>query len=222
MYKQILIVDDDICLAYAIQGYLSSKERKIFIVDNFNSAIQLLRLYSFDLVISDIMMPIMDGYKFLTQLRADYDLCHIPLIFLTAKGMTSDRIKGYDLGCNAYLTKPFHPSELLSIINNIFNNLTSLKFSEEMSLLRGSKIDQLRRSQNYVWDFTYREISVLRLLVQGMMNKEIASNLNLGIRNVEKYVGRLLSKTKTRNRTELAQLSWFILSRANDGTRTRE
>lgn len=222
MYKQILVVDDDICLAYAIQKYLSSKDRKIFIVDNFNSAIQLLRLYSFDLVISDIMMPIMDGYKFLIQLRTDYDLCHIPLIFLTAKGMTSDRIRGYDLGCNAYLTKPFHPSELLSIINNVFNNLTSLKFSKEMSLLRSSKVDQLLRSQNYIWDFTYREVSVLRLLVQGMMNKEIAFNLNLGIRNVEKYVSRLLNKTKTRNRTELAQLSWFVLSKANDGTRTRE
>nr|YP_010728898.1 hypothetical protein P6G75_pgp135 [Lithothamnion corallioides]WEA77119.1 hypothetical protein [Lithothamnion corallioides] len=222
MYKQILIVDDDICLAYAIQSYLSSHERKIFIVDNFNSAIQLLKLYSFDLVISDIMMPIMDGYKFLTHLRSDCDLCYIPVIFLTAKGMTADRIKGYDLGCNAYLTKPFHPSELLSIINNIFNHLNSLKDAKGMSLLQNSKIDQLLGSQNCIWDFTSREISVLRLLVQGMMNKEIASSLNLGIRNVEKYVGRLLSKTKTRNRTELAQLSWFISSRANDGTRTRE
>lgn len=222
MYKQILVVDDDICLAYAIQRYLSSKDRKIFIVDNFNSAIQLLRLYSFDLVISDIMVPIMDGYKFLIKLRTDCDLCHIPLIFLTAKGMTSDRIRGYDLGCNAYLTKPFHPSELLSITNNIFNSLTSLKLSKEISLLRSSELDQLSRSQNCIWHFTRREISILRLLVQGMMNKEIASNLNLGIRNVEKYVSRLLNKTKTRNRTELAQLSWFVSSRANDGTRTRE
>ncbi len=222
MYKQILLVDDDICLAYAIQSYLSSDERKIFIVDDFNSAIQLLKLYSFDLVISDIMMPAMDGYKFLTKLRADSDLCHIPVIFLTAKGMTADRIRGYDLGCNAYLTKPFHPSELLSIINNILNNLNSLKDSKEKILLQSSKIDQLLGSQNGIWNFTSREISILRLLIQGMMNKEIASSLNLGIRNVEKYVSRLLSKTKTRNRTELAQLSWFISSRANDGTRTRE
>ncbi len=60
--------------------YLQMKE-KFFIVDDFNSAIQLLKLYSFDLVISDIMMPAMDGYKILTKLRADSDLCHIPVIF---------------------------------------------------------------------------------------------------------------------------------------------
>lgn len=222
MYKQILIVDDDICLAYAIQLYLSSDERKIFIVDNPNSALQLLKLYPFDLVISDIIMPTMDGYEFLTQLRSDSLLFHIPVVFLTAKGMTVDRIRGYDLGCNAYLTKPFHPSELLSIINNIFNNLNSLKDPKEKLFVKNPKIDQLTSLPSNLWGFTSREISILRLLIKGMTNKEIASSLSLSIRNVEKYVSRLLSKTKTRNRTELAQLSWSVLFRANDGTRTRE
>nr|YP_010728748.1 hypothetical protein P6G74_pgp182 [Phymatolithon calcareum]WEA76920.1 hypothetical protein [Phymatolithon calcareum] len=222
MYKQILIVDDDICLAYAIQLYLSSDEKKIFIVDNPNSALQLLKLYPFDLVISDIIMPTMDGYEFLTQLRSDSSLFKIPVVFLTAKGLTVDRIRGYDLGCNAYLTKPFHPSELLSIINNIFNNLNSLRDSKERLLVKNSKIDQLTSLSNNWRCFTSREISVLRLLIKGMTNKEIASSLNLSIRNIEKYVSRLLSKTKTRNRTELAQLSWSVLFRANDGTRTRE
>lgn len=222
MYKQILIVDDDICLAYVIQSYLSSNKRKVFIVDSPNSALQLLKLYPFDLVISDIMMPVMDGYTFLTQLRSDPSLFNIPVVFLTAKGMTADRIKGYDLGCNAYLTKPFHPSELLSIINNIFNNLNSLKDSRERLYLKKSKTGEPTALSYNPCCFTSREISVLRLLVKGMTNKEIASSLNLSIRNVEKYVSRLLSKTKTRNRTELAQLPWSVLSRANDGTRTRE
>lgn len=222
MYKQILVVDDDICLAYAIQSYLSSDERKVFVVDNSNVAFQLLKLYSFDLVISDIMMPNMDGYEFLTQLRADSSLCNMPLVFLTAKGMTADRIKGYDLGCNVYLTKPFHPSELLSIVNNIFNNLNSLKNSNMCSFLRNSKIDRVMASESDFYSFTAREISVLNLLVKGMTNKEIASNLHLSTRNIEKYVSRLLSKTKTRNRTELARLSCSLLYRANDGTRTRE
>nr|YP_010471031.1 hypothetical protein N4M48_pgp161 [Synarthrophyton patena]UVF62860.1 hypothetical protein [Synarthrophyton patena] len=222
MHKQILIVDDDICLAYAIQSYLSSDKRKIFVVDNSRSALQLLKLYRFDLVISDIMMPNINGYELLAILRSDTQLCKIPVILLTAKGMTDDRIKGYDLGCNAYLIKPFHPSELLSIINNILINFNYCKNLQEFESLPCTSITEILYSSDIMIDFTSREISVLQLLVKGMMNKEIASVLNLGIRNVEKYVSRLLNKTKTRNRTELAKLSWSVSLRANDGTRTRE
>ncbi len=217
MYKYILVVDDDICLAYAIQSYLSSKEKKIFIVDNSVAAIKLLRLYPFDLVISDIMMPIDDGYSLLYQLRLNDNLVSIPFIFLTAKGMTADRIRGYDLGCNIYLTKPFHPSELLSIVNNLLHSISCNTEYRNIYSYKSQKIHKLQ--------FTFRELSILNLLIQGMMNKEIASILGLKIRNVEKYVSRLLHKTKTRNRTELAQFSLYNLSnllRANDGTRTRE
>lgn len=197
MYNYILIVDDDISLAYAIQSYLSSKERKIFIVNNSIAAIKLLNLYEFNLVISDIIMPDYSGYDLLSHLRLNNHLASIPFIFLTAKGMTSDRIKGYDLGCSVYLTKPFHPSELLSIVNNL---LYSIAFS--------NKTLSKNINENYCakdFNFTYRERSILSFLVKGYTNKEIARTLGLNIRNVEKYVSRLLSKTGTRNRTELAQ-----------------
>lgn len=217
MSKYILVVDDDVCLAYAIQFYLSSKEKKLFIVDNVIDAIKLLKLYSFDLVISDIVMPIYDGYSLLYYLRLNKHFESIPFIFLTAKGMTTDRIKGYDLGCNLYLTKPFHPSELLSIVNNLLYSVNSNKGQLDLSSNKNQRIYKLK--------FTAREINILNLLIKGMMNKEIASILELKIRNVEKYVSRLLNKTKTRNRTELAQFMLYNLSsvlRANDGTRTRE
>nr|YP_007878178.1 conserved hypothetical plastid protein [Calliarthron tuberculosum]AGA63789.1 conserved hypothetical plastid protein [Calliarthron tuberculosum] len=217
MYKQILLVDDDICLAYAIQSYISSKDMQIFIVDDSNVAIQLLQLYSFDLIISDIMMPNMNGYEFLSNLRSNDDFLNIPFIFLTAKGMTNDRIKGYNLGCNAYLTKPFHPSELLSIINNLLNGSKSVYKNNSQK----KKSDLLVQDIN-IFHLTDREISIMKLLVKGLMNKEIANSLNLSKRNVEKYVSRLLTKTNTRNRTELAQLPISALLRANDGTRTRE
>ena len=208
MSKNILIVDDDICLAYAIQSYLSSKEKKIFIVNDSIVALQLLRMYTFDLVISDIMMPRVDGYSLLNSLRIDTKLIYLPVVFLTAKGMTSDRVKAYDLGCNAYLTKPFHPSELIAIINNILidkskvvNNFTNVNNDFYLKLIArlSSKLQ-----------LTTREKSILFLLVKGMMNKEIASELRLSKRNVEKYVSRLLIKTRTRNRTELAQFILFF------------
>lgn len=197
MYNYILIVDDDISLAHAIKSYLSSEKRKIFIVDNSVAAIKLLNLYKFNLVISDIVMPDYSGYDLLLYLRLNNHLSSISFIFLTAKGMTSDRIKGYDLGCSVYLTKPFHPSELLSIVNNLLYSLT----------LSRKTIHEITDKNDCIEDFklTYRERSILNLLIKGYTNKEIARTLSLNIRNVEKYVSRLLSKTGTRNRTELAQ-----------------
>ena len=149
---------------------------------------------------------------------------NVPIVCLTAKGMTQDRSKGYSLGCNAYLTKPFHPSELLSIIDSIFYNISLLEKSMHLQSAPITKdlSSQFASFTDDVKEFTPREISVLKLLIRGLMNKEIANRLNLSIRNVEKYVSRLLNKTNTRNRTELAQLSWSNLLKANDGTRTRE
>nr|YP_010985901.1 transcriptional regulatory protein TctD [Grateloupia asiatica]WOL36819.1 transcriptional regulatory protein TctD [Grateloupia asiatica] len=203
MKKQLLIVDDDSYLRNSISSYLVSAG---FLVDTANcvkSALQVIRSHKPDLIIADIMMPYLDGYDLLAILRADQILSNIPIIFLTAKGMTHDRIIGYDLGCNAYLTKPFNPQELLAIINNIFVNIDLLLSGHRLqssSLVRESQLATLL-------SFTHKEAKVLFLLIQGLMNKEIALRLNMSQRNVEKYVSRLLKKTNTRNRTELAQFA---------------
>ena len=214
MYKYILVVDDDINLAYAIQSYISSSERKVFIVDNSVAAIKLLSLYRFHLIISDIMMPKYSGYDLLSYIRLDTYLSSIPFIFLTAKGLTVDRVKGYNLGCSLYLTKPFHPSELLSIVNNL---LFSIKISSQ-NLSSPIKNKVMINQVN----LTSREYNILSLLVKGYTNKEMANLCHMSLRNVEKYVSKLLSKTNTRNRTELAHFALFNLFKANDGTRTRE
>jgi len=176
MYNYILVVDDDIVLAYAIQAYISSKSRKIFVVDNSIAAIKLLNLYNFDLVISDILMPRYSGYDLLLYLRLDSRLQSIPFIFLTAKGLTADRIKGYNLGCSIYLTKPFHPAELQSIVNNLLIISTSL--SKKSNFV----VDKEMMMSNFY--LTNREYSILELLVQGFTNKEISRTLSVSIRNV--------------------------------------
>ena len=180
-------------------------------MNNSAAAIKLLNLYKFDLVVSDIVMPNYSGYDLLFYLRLHEGFSLIPFIFLTAKGMTVDRIKGYDFGCSLYLTKPFHPYELLSIVNNLIGSSAS------------------QDNNHFYEDNTYfninltnRERDVLSLLVKGYTNKEISHTLALSIRSIEKYVGRILNKTRTRNRTELVQFTLSQLLKANDGTRTRE
>uniref|UniRef100_UPI0030011F76 probable transcriptional regulator Ycf29 n=1 Tax=Anunuuluaehu liula TaxID=3049639 RepID=UPI0030011F76 len=205
MKRKLLLVDDDAYLRNSISAYLISEGFSVYSVDNVSSALLSIRENKPDLIIADIMMPNIDGYHFIIKLKGDNELCSIPVIFLTAKGMTSDRIKGYNLGCNAYLVKPFDPKELLSIINNLFKNIALLKI--ESINTNGLKL--MSNLKSCMINFTNREETILQLVVKGFTNKEIASFLNVSIRNVEKYVSRLLNKTSTRNRTELAK---FVIS----------
>ena len=187
-----------------------------FSVNSVHSVCNALAYLKFecpDLVISDIMMKDLNGYDFVRLVKLDKLLIHIPIIFLTAKSMTNDRIKGYDLGCNAYVTKPFDPRELISIIHNLFSYNELLK----ANFLSNNRVSSMSSNLYKIFSLTSREKKVLIFLSRGYMNKEIAMVLNVSIRNVEKYVSRLLAKTNTRNRVELVRL--FL--GANDGSRTR-
>nr|YP_009296306.1 hypothetical protein Sebd_154 [Sebdenia flabellata]AOM65241.1 hypothetical protein Sebd_154 [Sebdenia flabellata] len=203
MKRQLLIVDDDIKLLNSISSYLKAEGFLVDTADSVKSALLSMRVNKPDLIITDIMMSDLDGYDFIQIIRSDNLLRVIPIIFVTAKGMTSDRILGYNLGCNAYISKPFSPQELLSIIHNLFKNIELLTVNQPL------KPDELsiKNNTSFVYNLTDKEKSILSLLVKGLMNKEIAIRLNLNLRNVEKYVSRLLNKTNTRNRTELTQFA---------------
>nr|YP_009295238.1 hypothetical protein BI108_pgp157 [Dasya binghamiae]AOH77250.1 hypothetical protein [Dasya binghamiae] len=198
--RKLLLVDDDDQLRKLLSFYLVKKGFLVNSVDSVNSALVVIKQDRPDLIITDIMMKQLDGYDLIKLLKLDILLLDIPVIFLTAKGMTYDRIKGYNLGCHAYLTKPFNPKELLAIIDSIFNNLDLFMANSSCHIYKTSV-------NNKVFDLlTYREKTILNLLIKGYMNKEIAINLNISLRNVEKYVSRLLSKARVRNRTELVKL----------------
>nr|YP_009397734.1 hypothetical protein [Dipterosiphonia australica]ARW66920.1 hypothetical protein [Dipterosiphonia australica] len=200
--KKILLVDDDQKLCYLLSSYLISFNFDVDSEYSIRNALVYIREYCPDLVISDIMMKDLDGYDFIKFLKLDNLFNHIPVIFLTAKGMTNDRIKGYNLGCHAYLTKPFDPRELVAIIDNIFNYTNLLHRNVVLHQKKSTAISQSFNPFN----FTDREKSVLIFVLKGYMNKEIAISLNVSTRNIENYVSRLLIKTNTRNRVELIKL----------------
>nr|YP_010619750.1 hypothetical protein PN023_pgp014 [Tayloriella tenebrosa]WAX03763.1 hypothetical protein [Tayloriella tenebrosa] len=203
--KKILLVDDDRNLCNLLSSYLVSFNFSVDSVNTIRNALAYIRNDCPDLIISDIMMQDLNGYDFIKLLKLDN--VNIPVIFLTAKGMTADRIKGYNLGCHAYLIKPFDPKELLAIIYNIFNQIYLLHTNTSISnrkFVSDSKLLNL-------FNLTRREKNVLTLVLQGYMNKEIAISLDVSQRNIEKYVSRLLNKTNTRNRIELVRL-FFVNS----------
>ena len=220
-----MIVDDEDILLNAIKKYLMAKEFNIITCNSGKQALEKIKEERIDLLVVDILMCDMNGYEFINHLRSDSQLGHIPFIFLTAKGMTEDRIKGYEIGCKAYLGKPFDPEELVAILDNILidekNIININNIKTEIKLLRNqiNNFDLFETNLN----FTTREISVLIAVSKGMSNKEIADNLNISVRNVEKYITRLLHKTSLSNRVKLANYRYLsYLKRANDGNRTRE
>jgi len=218
----LLLVDDEPGVRESVQAFLEdSGDFKVDLAANATEAWDYLQHQLPALVISDIMMPQVDGYQFLGQLRGDPRFQSLPVVFLTARGMTGDRIQGYQTGCDAFLSKPFDPDELEAIVRNLLARQQASsdagsdasKLQEIYQEIRALK-EQIGQPSGIQTtpspiklDFTPREQSVLDLVAQGLMNKEIAAQLKTSVRNVEKYVSRLFTKTGTNSRTELVRFA---------------
>ncbi len=218
--NKLLLVDDEPGVRESVKAYLEDgQEFVVSVARDANEAWEILQQETPDLVISDIMMPEVNGYQFLEKMREDPRFTTLPVVFLTARGMTSDRILGYQAGCDAYLPKPFDPDELEAIVKNLISkrkiadaaNSSSdewQKIAREIATIKSMLQDQsslIPTPPPIKIDFTPREQSVLDLVAEGLMNKEIARRLETSVRNVEKYVSRLFSKTGTNSRTELVR-----------------
>jgi DNA-binding response OmpR family regulator len=106
---KLLVVDDDAHIRALIRFTLQEEGHDVEEAANGREALQLLDKISFDLVVFDLMMPVMDGWDLCRELREHYDL---PLLIVTAKGASEDKVKGFKLGTDDYLVKPFDPVEL--------------------------------------------------------------------------------------------------------------
>ncbi|MBW4461058.1 MAG: response regulator transcription factor [Nodosilinea sp. WJT8-NPBG4] len=217
----ILLVDDEPGLREAVQAYLEDSGFTVRSASNAKEGWDLLQQETPDVLISDIMMPQVDGYAFLAQVRDDIRFKGLPVLFLTARGMTTDRIQGYNAGCDAYLSKPFDPEELVAVVSNLMGRRAAQTLDagdvpdiavmarqiEEIKAMLTQKGGIAKVTSDIRIDLTPREQSVLDLVAEGLMNKEIASRLETSVRNVEKYVSRLFSKTGTNSRTELVRFA---------------
>ncbi len=105
----ILICDDDRDIVAALKIYLSSEDYRLFTASTGKQALDCLRENEIDLVLMDIMMPEMDGIAATVKLREEYN---IPVILLTAKSESSDKVLGLNIGADDYVTKPFDPVEV--------------------------------------------------------------------------------------------------------------
>ena len=115
--KKVLIVDDDMRNAFALKIFLKNKGMDINIADNGRKAIEFLeQLPPPDIILMDIMMPVMDGYETMTRIRKINKFKNLPILALTAKAMETDREKCIKYGASDYLSKPIDTAKLLSIL----------------------------------------------------------------------------------------------------------
>lgn len=123
---KILVVDDDDEIREYLRHELEDTY-KIILSSNGEEALKAVYSNTPDLIISDVVMPKMDGFDFLKKIRTNSNLSHIPVILLTSKIEHEDRISGLEIGADAYIAKPFNTDELLVQINNLISNRRLLK-----------------------------------------------------------------------------------------------
>ena len=112
----ILVVDDDEGIRSLVKKYLSENEYLVNTARDAEDAIKKIKIIKFDIIILDIMMPGKNGLEFIEENKNKLDT---PIILLTAKGGTEERVEGLEVGADDYLAKPFEPKELLLRIKNI-------------------------------------------------------------------------------------------------------
>ncbi len=216
MALTILVVDDDAGTRLSISDYLEACGYSAVSAENGKDALGMVDEFQPHLLVTDITMPQMDGYELVKQVRLRPSLRLLPVVFLTGRTETQERVRGYQLGCDVYLSKPFELPELGAVIRNLLERAQMIE-SEWRSRVQAVEIstDKVTASLQPVdvapitpaVDLTQREIDVLYLLSEGLSNIQIGEKLHLSSRTVEKHVSSLLRKTTTSNRAELVRFA---------------
>ena len=213
---QIVMLDKEEKLLEVIKNYFSLRKIQIIVTTKSDVAWTELEKNLPDCLVIDIIMPNNEGYNFIKNLKRNKNFQHIPFILLTAKGLTEDRIFGYKLGCSAYISKPFDPQELESIIKNIVikNDIFLESLLENYLLIKEIKTNLIKKYSESIenklqFSLTSQEHCILNHILLGNQISKIALNLNVSKRNVERYITRLLDKTRTKNIQDLKSLYWY-------------
>ena len=200
--KTLLLIDDDPNLILLVKDYLEFRGYKVLTAANGREALRIVQQEFPDMIICDVMMPEMDGHAFVQEIRQNRQTDWIPVMFLSAKGQSQDRVKGLNTGADVYMVKPFEPEELVAQVESSLKQANRL-----MGYGQGhKKIDDSPRIQvpkNV--ELTPTETKVVGLVAQGMSNREIAEYLQVSQRTIESHVSNMLNKTGLHNRTELAR-----------------
>lgn len=201
MAKRLLVVDDEAPLLRALEALLAGEGFEVTTARSGAEAMIKLAQSVPDLIISDIRMPGISGYELARQLRESSRTALVPIIFLTAKGESGDRIEGFRAGVDAYFTKPFIPGELLAVVKNILSRV------ERTHAEIAKMIGRSDKDEDGFYDeaLTEAENNIAISVARGLSNKEIAAEMQISVRTVENHISHILDKKHFSNRVEIAR-----------------
>lgn len=159
----ILIVEDEKKMQEIIAEYMKRGGHACFTADDGVDALVMLKNNPMDLMILDIMMPQLDGFSVCRMAR---EMSNLPIILLTAKGGEDDKLKGYGLGADDYMTKPFSPKVLLAKANALLRRSSAINDAHAANILNRGKILMIPASHEVFLDgqeitLTYKEYELL-------------------------------------------------------------
>ena len=138
MDHNILVVEDEKGIREAIQIYLKNQGYRVFLAENGQEGLNIIKRETINLAVVDIMMPVMDGITMTMEVRKDYDF---PIIFLSAKSEDIDKITGLNIGADDYITKPFGSMELLARVRS------QLRRYEQILMLKEHAVSSVNREE---------------------------------------------------------------------------
>jgi len=207
--KRILIVDDDATLRTALTRYLQNRG---YAVQEARSGLEALAIFEADpadVVVSDVMMPEMDGLEFCRRLRATRTGQLVPFIFLSSRKELEDRVEGHQTGADDYLVKPFELKELVA----------KIEAQLERSRRVNSEIIRLMQQNSFLSSpppptphpplpLTPAEEKVFWEVIKGYTNKQIGDRLFVSPRTVQTHLSNILSKLDLENRLQLIRYAF--------------
>lgn len=204
--KKILVVDDDTTLRTALTRYL---EKRRYVVQDAGSGVEAFKIFEkdpADLIVSDVLMPEMDGYEFCRRLRATRSGQLVPFIFLSSKSDVEDRVQGHSIGADDYLIKPFEPKELLAKIEAQLER--SRRMNSEIVRLMQAKSSPAQIPAPPPLPLTPAEEKVFWEVIQGYTNKQTGDRLFVSPRTVQTHLSNILSKLQLENRSQLVRFAF--------------
>jgi len=230
MKAKILLVEDDATLGYILQEYLEMKNFSVHWSQNGIEGLKALKKERFDLCILDVMMPEMDGFTMAGKMKeAGY---HIPLLFLTAKSLKVDVLKGFSLGADDYIIKPVEEEELVARIQAILKRSDFAQTQQTAIFTIGKyQFDSANQKLSFQGADKYlteREAQVLKLLClhkgnllsrQHVLNTIWGKNDYFNRRSMDVFISKLRKYLSKDERIQIMNVhgSGFILSDEKSG-----
>jgi DNA-binding NarL/FixJ family response regulator len=191
--KTILVIEDHADMRRNIVTILEMENFHVVSAADGRSGLEQVRLCRPDVILCDVMMPDLDGYGVLAELRNDPSLAAIPFIFLTAKGERRDVRAGMNLGADDYLSKPVTASDLLAAIDARLQR----RAAQPIAAFRP---DFSNAAPLEALGLTPREAEVLLWLSQGKSNSDIATILDTTVHTIKKHLQNLFAKLGVESR----------------------